>query len=416
MTSKYSIRATCRLCSSPTLDKVINFGTVPLANSYPSSKDENEELFSLSLVRCTTCGHVQLLETVEPKVLFSSYNYASSDSPSLIKHFDEYASTVSKRLGLAEDDFIFEIGCNDGVLLRAFKELGFRNLFGVEPAENIADIAIKKNLGSFISKAFFDEKEALAFKNVFGKMKLICANNVFAHVSELHSITNGIVKLLDDDGVFVFENAYLLDTIKGLYFDQVYHEHLQYYAIRPLRDYLRKFGLEIFDIQHVNTQGGSFRIFAKLSNSTEWEVQPSVSEWIKKEEDAGLYGECIYEQFVESVNALSYNLHKFIIDKVAEGKTVSCYGCPAKFALFSKVINLNPETIQYVVDDSPLKYGKFSPGKKIPIVNGEYFKCHPTDYCLISVWNMSDAIIARNPQYKGDWIIPLPHINTVTGH
>ena len=396
----------CRLCNSGNLETMLDFGLVPLANSYPAQQWQDETYYPLTWVKCQDCGHVQLRETVKPEVLFAQYSYASSDSPSLLKHFNEFACTVTSHLNLTEYESILEIGCNDGILLKEFVKLGFVNLYGVEPATNIAERAM--GIGAIILNAYFNAVTAKRLKDAHGKMGVICANNVFAHVADVEGMAQGVADLLTDDGVFIFENAYLLDTVKGLYFDQVYHEHLQYYGIMPLQRFLARFGMEIFDIQHVDTQGGSFRIFAKKKTSTKWSVQPTVEQWVDAERAYNLYETRIYKEFEVQINTLAEKVKAFVSDARTEGKSISCYGCPAKFALFSKVFGLTANDVKYVVEDSPLKQGRFSPGKKIPIVNRAFFLEHPTDICLVAVWNMAEPIIARNPEFKGKWVIPMP--------
>jgi len=398
----------CRLCKSHSIDIMMSFKDVALANSYPESNQEKEDLFPLTVVKCNTCDHVQLKETIDPRKLFSNYSYASSDSPSLIKHFKEFAATVTKKLNLQQDKLcnILEIGSNDGILLKEFLNLGYKNLFGVEPAINIAQKST--HIGAEIINDFFDLDTAKHISKKYSKMNIICANNVFAHVSALDSMVDGIYNLLNDDGIFIFENAYLLDTIKGLYFDQIYHEHLQYYGIKPLIKYFAKYELEIFDIERVPTQGGSFRIYVKKKLNNIYKINDSVKEFVYQEEKFELYENKTFDSFKEKIGNLSNQVNEFIKTANKEGKTISCYGCPAKFSLFSKQFNLNSENIKYVVDDSPIKQGKFSPGKKIPIVNRNYFYENETDYCIISAWNMANSIIESNKNYSGKFIIPMP--------
>lgn len=401
----------CRLCKSQSIKTIIDFGLSPLANSYPASKDEIENEYPLTVVKCDNCGHVQLKETINPKILFSNYAYSSSDSPSLINHFAEYAKTVVSKIKVNDYSSILEIGSNDGILLRQFSKLGIINLYGVEPASNIAEKSISS--GAKIINAFFNQQTAEEIKIKNGKFDVICANNVFAHVAEIDSLINGVIEILTDDGVFIFENAYLLDTIQGLYFDQVYHEHLQYYGIKPLVNYLKKYGLEIFHIQHVSTQGGSFRIFSKRIKNKNINIDSTVENFIKQEENYKLYNDETYLEFNKKINHLSETAQKFIDQEISKNKKFCCYGCPAKFALFSKIFKLDKNKIQFVVDDSPLKQSKYSPGLKIPIVNKKTFVDENTDYCIISVWNMADSIIKNNPNYSGKFIIPLPEFKII---
>jgi len=404
--NNYTSITACRLCKSTHLETIIDFGRVPLANSYPISKDANESYYPMTLLKCLSCSHVQLKETVSPEILFSNYSYASSDSPSLVGHFNEYACSLVNRLKLSELDSILEIGSNDGILLKSFAALHLINLYGVEPASNISKRS--EGIGATIFNCFFNESTAKDIADKNGKMKVICANNVFAHIADLDSVMSGVVSLLSEDGVFVFENAYLLDTIKGLYFDQCYHEHLQYYGIYPLVQYLNKYNLQIFHIDPVSTQGGSFRIYCKFYNNEALQEDSTLSEYLSEEARYGLYDAHTYLKFSQKIGGLSASFQSFLSEQLFLGKTFSCYGCPAKFALFSKVFGLDAKNIKYVVDDSPLKHGKYSPGKKIPIVNRQQFVDEPTDYCIVSAWNMADSIIVRNKQFTGKWIINLP--------
>ena len=401
----------CRLCKNEDIDVILPFGEVALANSYPSSKEEKEDLFPLTLMKCNNCGHIQLKETINPERLFLNYLYSSSDSPSLIKHFKEYAEDIKNRFQ-KDNATILEVGSNDGILLKEFENIQFGKLIGIDPAENISERA-KSIKNANIITDFFNIESAIKIKNKFGPIDIICANNVFAHVNDVDSMIEGIVNCLADDGVFIFENAYLYDTIKGLYFDQAYHEHLQYYGIIPLVKYLATYKMEIFDIKRVNTQGGSFRIYAKKIKNQKYNISENVFNFINNEKEFDLYSNQTYQEFVEKLNVLKFDLKKLLKDIKLEGKKISCYGCPAKFALFSKFFELNDEIIEYVVDDSPLKQGRFSPGKKIPIVSRDYFYQNPTDYCIISVWNMAEAIINNNKEYKGKFIIPMPKLKLV---
>lgn len=409
--SNIEIIKQCRLCESKKLKKIFDFGKTPLANSYPKSQEEIENYYPLSVAKCDDCGHVQLFETVNPELLFKNYLYASSDSLVLKKHFNQYAKDVLDVCDKSNElTSILEIGCNDGILLKEFANLYLINLYGVEPATNIVKIA-KKQTSAKIFNTFFNLDSATKIGEEIGKVNIICANNVFAHVDKLDSLINGIKHLLTPDGVFVFENAYLLDTIKGLYFDQIYHEHLQYYGIKPLISLFNLYDMEIFRIKHIDTQGGSFRIYVQNKKSGEYLIDDSVSKFVKAEEKFNLYEDLTYKQFNQKIKDLCIKMEELINKIQYQNKTISCYGCPAKFALFSKIFGLNNLNIKYVIDDSPLKQNLFSPGQKIPIVNKEFFYKNPTDYCIISAWNMADSIIERNKQYTGKFIVPLPKIH-----
>lgn len=750
----------CRLCNSKDLRELYYFGRVPLANAYPKTQQENEAIYPLTLMSCGECGHIQIAETVSPEVLFSEYSYASSDSPALVAHFQKYALAVSNFVGMPCPR-VLEIGCNDGVLLKAFASIGIWNTIGVEPAKNLSMRAAAYS--KYVYNEFFDRHLARRIMQNHGVCDIICSNNTFAHIAELHSVVAGIKMLLAPKGIFVFENAYLLDTIKNLYFDQClppgqvifsengwknieevelgekvmshngklnkveklfknkyqgklieisvfgqsesllltpshpvyvyrngqnqfvqakdlitsdvlvrpvfrpsscptelsiscrqgnshkeqekkfhindelcrifgyfvaegnyfeckkgsaqvtfnfglseeermlaedcslclskhgcknrthltefgwhvevsgymarllvrefqsgavnksipswmfslkksfirsfllayihgdgyiyrngrywrastiskrlaygitilanrlgypcsinigkvlppkfiannkrisilkynpidilirleqkkkiktwcskryqysrirklshidydgyvhnfevekahsytslvgavhncYHEHLQYYGIKPLISYLRKFGLEIFNVEFNEIQGGSFRIFVKHVENLDIPISSNVFDAVQAEETYGLYNpEKLKEVFKSRLENVREQFTSLIGPLIAQKKTICCYGCPAKFALLSLVLGLSNDIVQYVVDDSPLKQGRFSPWLKIPIVSSEHFKKNPTDYCIISAWNMASGIMSRNAQYAGKFILPLPN-------
>lgn len=393
----------CRLCESPRLRLVLDFGETALANAYPSSHDEPEKAYPLSVMQCDHCGHVQLEQTVDPKVLFGHYLYSSSDSPALVAHFKDFAEEVVRNVGFRTAANILEIGCNDGGLLMEFKRLGFRNLFGVEPAENIAPKASANGLTVF--NEFLTIDLAKRIRKAHGSMDLICATNVFAHIANMRELMGAIGELLSDGGVFVFENAYLLDTIQGGYFDQFYHEHLQYYAVKPLVRFMVQSGLEVFDVVHTPAQGGSIRVFVQWYTGKR-PVGLAVENWVEVEDDAKLYDDQTYARFNSNLRDFVLRFGNMMAEWRSTPATFSCYGCPAKFTLMSKLLGLDRNIIQYVVDDSPIKQGRFTPGQKIPIVSGTHFRLHPTDYCIVTAWNMMEAIVKRNPHYRGQWVNP----------
>lgn len=394
----------CRLCDHPDLMRVLDFGATALANAYPTKPDAQEDLYLLSVAKCQSCGHVQLEQTVTPEVLFRDYLYSSSDSPALVAHFHEFANSVSSRLVLNDSSRLLEIGCNDGGLLREFARCGVTNLYGVDPAVNLAGRA--RSTGAAIWNEFLTVDLARQIRDRCGPMHTICATNVFAHIADIVGLVNAITELLSDHGVFVFENAYLADTIQGLYFDQIYHEHLQYFGVKPLVRFFTRFGLEIFDVERTPSQGGSIRVFVKRTSSRVRPVSSAVHWWLEEEHKAELYEDETYKRFECSLQAFIVKFDAMMKELGVGGATFSCYGCPAKFTLLSKLLGLHRGNVKYVVDDSPIKQGRFSPGQKIPIVDNTHFRLNPTDYCIVTAWNMIDAIIARNPCFRGEWVNP----------
>lgn len=402
--SGYTTIKGCRLCGGG-LRTVIDFGQMPLANGYTRSTDEVETLYPLTLVSCEACGHYQILETVDPRILFSSFLYATGDSPTLVGHFRKYAEEVVELMG-GSGFRVLEIASNDGVLVRSFEDLGVAGIVGVEPAANLVEIARSRTKAEYVNE-FFGKRVGEDLRGE-GGFDVITANNVMAHVADLDGVFGGIDAALGDDGIFIFENAYLLDTINNHCYDNTYHEHLQYYGISPLVGYLRRHGLEFFDIRHQETQSGSFRGFVKRMGSQKWAVRPSVGEFLARERKAGLYEDSTIDRYRSDFAELYGRLGDIVSSETSGGRTLSCYGCSAKFTMLGKTLGLDRTNTMYVVDDARMKQGLLAPGGKIPIVGRDTFVNQPTDCCVISAWNLADPIVKNNPQYSGKFILPVP--------
>lgn len=399
----------CRLCGSDQLFEAINLGETPPANALVSKEnlEKPEQLFPLVAVGCRECGCIQLKHSVSAPLLFSNYLYTSSTSASFRKHFEDYAKTIVGHEGLKKGDLVIDIGSNDNILLKPFRELGM-NVIGVEPATNIVNQI--KDDGIQVFNNFFTPELAFHIRENFGYAKVITANNVFAHIDNLDAIVNGIKILLDPDGVFVFENAYLLDTINNLYFDQLYHEHIFYHSIKPLRAFFRKHGLEIFEVQRNTIQGGTIRVFVRRAYG-QYLNWSTVENLLEQEEEAGLYKEETYRAFQLNINKLKEDCINLLNQLKSDGKTIAAYSYPAKATTLSNFYNIGD--FKFVVEDAKMKQGFFTPKFHVPIVDKEYLKQNPVDYLFILAWNFKDVIIANNPDFKGKWICPLPSIQII---
>lgn len=381
----------CRLCKSPSIDKVLDFGETALANSFRSSIRDEVVKYPLGVNLCSNCGCVQLTHSVDPSVLFSNYLYSSSRS-GLSSYFEGYANEFQIKGGT-----VLEIGSNDGVLLLPFQKNGW-NVIGVEPAANLAAEANSKGLHTI--NTFFNKGLAQELPHI----DLIVANNVFAHIDDIDSVVDGIKIIMDKNPncIFVFENAYWLDTVKAMSFDQIYHEHIFYHLIKPLDIYFQSHGLVIFDIKKTPIQGGSVRVYVMSKNNTSnFGDGVKVKEFVRQEELAGIYDKKFYEHFNDKINKLKSKV-KILTSRL----TCSIYGAPAKLTTLYSVLGLGLD-IDYVVDDSNLKRDKFLPGENVRVVSSEHFKNNPTDICLISAWNFSDQIKSKNNFYEGVWINPI---------
>ena len=398
----------CRLCNLPDLDQILEWGDIALANAYVKEEDLNkpEDKYPLTILKCNECGHIQLRETINSRILFSNYLYASSTSGSLAKYFEiQYVPDVIKFLELKENDFVIDLGGNDGVTLKFFKEKNFRVL-NIEPAKNLAKISQDQGIDTI--NDFFSAELSNTIKRLYGYPNLIICNNAYMHLDDHQNFTMGVANLMNENTKFVFENAYFLRTLQQNLFDQYYHDHRSFLTVKSLNRYLNRFDLELYYLKETPIQCGSLRCYVK--NKKEDNINELVNKYIKEEEDFGLYSNRTYYNFRDKVEEIRQNFVLQIINYRNKGKTISCYACPAKFALFSKIFGLNNSFIKYVVDDSVFKQGLYSPESKIKIVSQQYFKDNPTDVCIISASNFADLIKEKNQWYKGIFINPFENL------
>jgi len=408
----YLTRDSCRLCESKNLKLVFELTPTPPANAFTNKKNINQKCFPLDVYQCQKCSHVQLLVVVNPEILFSDYVYVSSTSPVFVKHFENYAIDVISNYSINNQDLVVDIGSNDGTLLKFFKKFGTKVL-GIDPAQNIAKLATKNGIKTIPS--FFDSKVSETILNDYGAAKIITANNVFAHVDDLIGLTKSIKKLLHKNGVFIFEVSYLLDVYEKCLFDMTYHEHLAYHNVISLDRFFNSHGLEFIDIKKINTHGGSIRGYVKHTKGN-FSRKKTIDNFIKKEKSAGLNDTSTMKNFGRMINSLGFQLKNILENIKKEGKTISGFGAPAKATTLMYHFGIGPEIIDFIVDDSPLKQGLFSPGMHIPIVSSEVLRNNPPDYLLILAWNFKDSIIEKNKSFHengGQFIVPLPKIEVV---
>ena len=411
MTNLYEEIKVCRFCGSHELTNLWSFGKTPLANAYVAEKDlENPEFFvPLDVCRCSRCNLVQLRQTVSPEVLFSNYLYVSSTSPSFVAHFQNYASQVVDRFNLPANSLVVEIGSNDGILLKPFKTLGMKVL-GVEPAEQIADQATQS--GTTTINTFFDAGVADNILKSHGAAKIIAANNVFAHMPDVVGIVSGIKKLLDRQGVFVFEVQYLKDLIEKNLFDMVYHEHLFYYHLAPLVKFFESQGMRVFDAEREPVHGGSIRVFVGLADGP-YQATARLNALLNAEIEAGLNSDKPYLECWGRIMANKSEIKKILQDLKSQGKSIVGYGAPAKATTLLYTFGIGAETLDYIIDDDKkFKQGRYMPGSHIPIVPPEMLYENKPDYCLTLAWNFAEPIMKKHALFTkrgGKFIIPVPN-------
>lgn len=386
----------------------------PLANAFvPAACLGTEQaVYPLDIFFCHECSHAQLLDIVDPKVLFEHYVYVSGTSQVFVKHFSEYADFLIGRFALGAGDLVIDIGSNDGTLLSSFQSKGM-TVLGIDPAKEIAAATTAKGIETI--NGFFTPELARALSGERGKAKVVTANNVFAHIDDLKSVIEGIKMLLSPSGVFVFEVSYLLDVWEKTLFDVIYHEHLDYHSVKPLRRFLDKHGLELIEVMRVDSHGGSLRAITQLKGGPHT-VDESVEEAVRKEESVGLDRLDTLQAFAARVNRLKQELQTLLLDIKSQGKRIAGFGAPAKATTLMYHFGIGPDMVDFIIDDSPLKQGLFTPGMHIPVVPSSAIDEYRPDFLLILAWNFAPSIIQKNGDFArngGKFIIPAPELEVI---
>ncbi len=385
----------CRSCGNKKLKRVISLGYQPLANNLLNRKKDNSELYPLEVNYCENCHNCQLSISVDPKKMFSNYLYTSSTSSIFRKHFVNAAKKYIKDFKLkAKTSYIIDVGSNDGVALRPFKELNFKNILGIEPAKNLAKLANKDKIKTF--NGFLEEKN---LKKIKKNADLILASNVFAHSDNLREMAQCMKKLIKKDGTIIIEVQYLLNTLQDLTFDNIYHEHYNYWSLTSLVNFFKQFDLTLFKAEKINTHGGSIRVFLKKKNI---KVENSVRILLKEEEDFGIKKFITYKNFADKIYKMRLNVINNLNKLKKENKEVIGYGSPAKATTALNFFGVTDQ-IDYIIEDNKLKHGKFLPGVKIPIISKNKIK-KKLPAILVLAWNFFNDIKENNSNLSNNFI------------
>ena len=378
----------CRSCGSLKLKRVISLGYQPLANNLLKDKKEQDELYPLEMNYCSDCHNCQLSVVVDPKKMFSNYLYLSSTSKIFRKHFENAANKYIKEFRLnPKKSYIIDVGSNDGVALKPFKELKFKNILGIEPAKNLARLANKEKIKTY--NGFLDKK---SLKKIKKNADIVLASNVFAHSDQLKTMAECMISLIKKDGTIIIEVQYLLNTLKDLTFDNIYHEHYNYWSLTSLISFFQRFKAKIYRAEKINTHGGSLRIYIK--KNTKVKIEKSVKSILVEEEKFGIKKYETYVNFGKTVYKIRNNVRKNILKLKKENNKIIGYGSPAKATTALNFFGISEE-IDCIVEDNKLKHGKFLPGMKIPIVSKSDIKNKP-NYALVLAWNFFDDIKQKN--------------------
>tara|TARA_Y100000590_G_scaffold469620_1_gene658723 strand:- start:2277 stop:4820 length:2544 start_codon:yes stop_codon:yes gene_type:complete len=386
----------CRSCGNTNLKRVLSLGYQPLANNLLNKKHEECDLYPLELNYCSNCHNCQLSVSVDPKKMFSNYLYTSSTSGSFRKHFSDAANKYSKELKLSpKKSYIIDIGSNDGIALKPFKDMGFKKILGVEPAKNLAKLANKNKIKTI--NCFLDKKN---LKRIKKNADVILASNVFAHSDKLKEMATCMFKLLKNKGTIIIEVQHLLNTLQDLTFDNIYHEHYNYWSLTSLANFFKIFNAKITKAEKINTHGGSLRVYIKKDKNAR--IDKSVKDLLKEEEKFGLKKYSTYEKFAEKIYTIQKNVKKNIQNLKLNGKKLIGYGSPAKATTALNFFGVSSE-IDFIVEDNKLKHGKFIPGVKIPIVSKEKIE-DKNNTVLVLAWNFYEEIKKNNIELSENFV------------
>ncbi len=398
----------CRICHQGHPLPFLNLGPQPLANSFLKKEQINqpENYYPLELCFCEVCHFIQLGYVVPPEVLFKDYFYFSSNSESAAKHYAQFANEVATEI-MGLKGFVVEIASNDGILLKNFKQYEHISALGVEPAANVAAVANQQGINTHVD--FFCERVAKEICSKYGKAKVILGTNVFAHVPDLDDLAKGLDVLLADDGVAIFESPYLVDFLEKTEFDTVYHEHYSYLSVSPLVYFFNRFNMEIYDVKRTQIHGGSLRFYVKRKSDHTHAINPSVMQLIQLEKEKGLGTFSTYQQFAQRVMTLKKDLVVLLLDLKSKGKKIIGYGAAAKGTVLLNYIGIGSEVLDFIVDRSVHKQGRYTPGKHILVSPPDMIASSHADYMLILAWNFADEIMKQQDEFKkrgGKFIIP----------
>lgn len=403
----------CRFCSAPLAHTFADLGMSPLSNSFvPVDKAEViEPFYPLHAYVCTHCWLVQLqvYETSE-QIFGQDYAYFSSFSDSWLAHCKAYALEMQRRLGLGKDSLVVELASNDGYLLQYFKELNV-GVFGVEPAGNVAAVAIRKGIPTAIR--FFGEAYAQELVEEVGQADLLLGNNVLAHVPNLNDFMRGMKIALKPDGIITMEFPHLQRLVEQSQFDTIYHEHFSYFSFTTAERVFAHHNMTLFDVTELPTHGGSLRIYACHEDNKSVPVTANVSELREREQRLGYGDRALYESFSDKVKEVRRSLLAFLNESKRQGKTVVGYGAPAKGNTLLNYCGIGPDLLAYTVDRSPYKQGHLLPGTRIPVYDpGRIAETRP-NYVLILPWNLKGEIIEKLA-YTREWgcrfVVPIPKV------
>jgi SAM-dependent methyltransferase len=390
---------------------VLSLGRMPLANAFltPDQLVQKEETYPLDVVLCNNCSLLQITKTVPPEKLFREYLYFTSYSTTMLRHAKELVKKLMNLKTFNSKSLVMELGSNDGYLLQYFKEFNVPVL-GIEPAKNVAKVSREKGIETICE--FFGKRLSRGLRAKGIQADVVIGLNVLAHVADLNGFVSGIANVLKSDGIAVIEVPYVKDLINKCEFDTIYHEHLRYFSLTALDDLFKRHGLVIYDVERVSIHGGSLRLFISFRNKS---VKASVKNLLR-EEAKWVKSHDYYLSFARKVEAIRESLVRLLRNIKRKGKRIAAYGAAAKGTVLLNYCNINKELIDFVVDKSTYKQGRYVPGVRLPIHHPSKLIEEMPRYTLLLVWNIKDEILSEQDEYRrrgGKFIIPIPKV-TIT--
>ncbi|MEO8043564.1 MAG: class I SAM-dependent methyltransferase [Spartobacteria bacterium] len=407
-----SLNYCCRFCAEALQETFVDLGLSPLCETYiaPAQLSAPESFYPLHSFVCGKCFLVQLPEHVGAGEIFEEYAYFSSYSDSWLAHARNYVEAITQRLALTAQSSVMEVASNDGYLLQYFEAKGIPVL-GIEPAKNVAQVAIEKGIPTVTS--FFGRRLARELVSGGKQADLLLGNNVLAHVPDINDFVAGLKLLLKPEGVITMEFPHLVRLVEENQFDTIYHEHFSYLSFTTVAQIFESHGLLLFDVEELPTHGGSLRIYAGHGEDGSKSISGAAVALKANEEEWGISQLETYRAFGKKVEATKHNIVQFLIEAKASGKSVAGYGAPGKGNTLLNYCGIRTDFIDYTVDRNPYKQGKYTPGTRIPIYPPEHIRETRPDYLFLLPWNLKDEIIAQNSfirEWGGRFVVPIPEV------
>lgn len=412
MKSKFYKRPNCRLCLSEKIELVLEIGETAISDKYSVNKnDPSDTLVPLDVYMCEACGHVQILHVIDPEYLWADYHFKTSLNKKLNNHYESYVQNSLEYADKISSNFHIDIGSNDGTLMKLYQKQGFKSL-GVDPADEIAKHANQNGCETIID--FMNKKTSNLILNKYGKADLITANNVYAHIDDMHELTDSIKSILDENGLFIFEVSYLDDIIKKNLLGTIFHEHLSYHSVIPLISFFKKFNLEIVKIDKSDLQGGSIVCYTQHANGP-YDMHESVKKTITEEKNSKLDKIVTLKQFDSNLLSFKNEVNSIINDLIDDGKKIGGFGSAISATTLISYFKIGGK-IDFIVDDNEKKHFKFSPQFRIPIFPTKNMYEKNVDCMIIFAWEHNEKIIENNKTFlkKGKFMTIFPEVKLIS--